>query len=37
MGNRTDAGEDDDVIVDSRALYQKFMDMVDKKQINIIH
>lgn len=38
MGARTDAGGDeDDVIVDSRQLYMKFMDMVGKKQINIVH
>ena len=38
MGARTDAGgEEDDVIVDSKQLYMKFMDMVGKKQINIVH
>ena len=37
MGARTDAGDDDDIIVDSRQLYNKFMDMVGKKQINIVH
>lgn len=34
MGARTDAGGDgveDDVIVDSKQLYMKFMDMVGKK------
>ena len=34
---RTDAGEDDEMIVDSKKLYNRFLDMVDKKQINIIH
>jgi len=33
----TDVGEDDDVIVDSKQLYQKFLDMVGKRQLNIIH
>lgn len=39
MGARTDVGGDidDDVIVDSKQLYMKFMDMVGKKQINIVH
>jgi hypothetical protein len=40
MGARTDAGGDggeDDVIVDSKQLYMKFLDMVGKKQINIVH
>ena len=42
MGARTDAGGEigggeDDVIVDSKQLYMKFMDMVGKKQINIVH
>ena len=38
MGARTDAGGDDeDMIVDSKQLYMKFMDMVGKKQINIVH
>jgi hypothetical protein len=39
MGARTDAGgePEDDVIVDSKLLYLKFMDMVGKKQINIVH
>lgn len=37
MGARTDAGgEDEDMIVDSKQLYMKFMDMVDKRQINIV-
>ena len=37
MAARTDAGDDDDGIVDSKQLYMKFMDMVGKKQINIVH
>lgn len=38
MGARTDAGgEEEDMIVDSKQLYMKFMDMVGKKQINIVH
>lgn len=41
MAARTDAGtilgEDDDMIVDSKQLYMKFLDMVGKKQINIVH
>lgn len=35
-GARTEA-EEDEMIVDSRKLYNRFLDMVDKKQINIIH
>jgi len=35
-GAKTDI-EDDDMIVDSKKLYNRFLDMVDKKQINIIH
>ena len=32
MGARTDAGDiEDDVIVDSKQLYMKFLDMVGKK------
>ena len=38
MAARTDAGGDDeDMIVDSKQLYMKFLDMVGKKQINIVH
>ena len=39
FGAKTDVGGDleEDVIVDSKQLYMKFMDMVGKKQINIIH
>jgi hypothetical protein len=37
MGARTDAGDVDEDIIDSKQLYMKFMDMVGKKQINIIH
>lgn len=38
MGARTEVGDnDDDVIVDSKQLYMKFLDMVGKKQINIVH
>jgi hypothetical protein len=38
MAARTDVGGDeDDMIVDSRQLYMKFLDMVGKKQINIVH
>jgi hypothetical protein len=38
MGARTDAGgEEEDMIVDSKQLYMKFMDMVVKKQITIVH
>ena len=39
LGAKTDVGGDleEDVIVDSKQLYMKFMDMVGKKQINIIH
>ena len=37
-GAKTDIGaEDDDMIVDSKQLYMKFLDMVGKKQINIVH
>lgn len=37
MGARTDAGGDEDeFIVDSKQLYMKFMDMVGKKEIDII-
>ena len=39
MGARTDVGgegNDEDYIVDSKQLYMRFMDMVDKKQIDII-
>ena len=34
---KTDIGEDEDVIIDSKQLYMKFLDMVGKKQINIVH
>lgn len=34
---KTDLGEEDDIIVDSKQLYMKFLDMVGKKQINIVH
>jgi coiled-coil domain-containing protein 63/114 len=38
MAARTDAGGDEeDMIVDSKQLYMKFLDMVGKKQINIVH
>ncbi len=38
MAARTDVGGDEDeMIVDSRQLYMKFLDMVGKKQINIVH
>ena len=39
MGAKTDAGgdNDEDMIVDSKQLYMKFLDMVGKKQINIVH
>jgi hypothetical protein len=37
MAAKTDAGDDEDVIIDSKQLYQKFLDMVGKKQINIVH
>ena len=36
-GGKTEIGEDDDVIVGSKQLYQKFLDMVGRKQINIVH
>ena len=37
-GGRTEVGADeDDVIVGSKQLYQKFLEMVGKKQINIVH
>mmetsp|Transcript_19657 Transcript_19657/g.14376 ORF Transcript_19657/g.14376 Transcript_19657/m.14376 type:complete len:163 (+) Transcript_19657:1032-1520(+) len=36
-GARTELGEEEEIITDSKQLYRKFMDMVDKKQINIIH
>jgi hypothetical protein len=36
-GAKTDVGEDEDMIVDSKQLYMKFLDMVGKKQINIVH
>ena len=29
--------EDEEVIVDSKQLYMKFLDMVGKKQLNIVH
>jgi hypothetical protein len=34
---RTDVGDDEDMIMDSKQLYMKFLDMVGKKQINIVH
>ena len=35
---KTELGDlDDEMIVDSRQLYARFLDMVGKKQINIIH
>lgn len=34
---RTELGDEDDMIVDSKQLYMKFLDMVGKKQINIVH
>lgn len=38
MMAKTDAGgEDEDMIMDSKQLYMKFLDMVGKKQINIVH
>ena len=37
MGARTDVGDDEDMIMDSKQLYMKFLDMVGKKQINIVH
>jgi chromosome segregation ATPase len=37
-GAKTDIGADEeDMIVDSKQLYMKFLDMVGKKQINIVH
>ena len=38
MAAKTDVGaEDEDMIMDSKQLYMKFLDMVGKKQINIVH
>ena len=40
MGARTDASgelEEADMIMDSKQLYMKFLDMVGKKQLNIVH
>lgn len=38
MAAKTDIGaEDEDMIMDSKQLYMKFLDMVGKKQINIVH
>lgn len=38
IGARTEVGDnDEEVIVDSKQLYMKFLDMVGKKQINIVH
>ena len=37
IGAKTDVGDEDEIIVDSKQLYHKFMDMVGKKQINIVH
>ena len=38
MGAKTDVGDgEEDMIVDSKQLYMKFLDMVGKKQINIVH
>lgn len=37
LGARTDVGDDEDMIMDSKQLYMKFLDMVGKKQINIVH
>lgn len=38
MAARTEVGGDDeDMIMDSKQLYMKFLDMVSKKQINIVH
>lgn len=38
MAARTDVGGDEeDMIMDSKQLYMKFLDMVGKKQINIVH
>jgi hypothetical protein len=37
MGAKTEAGDEDEIIVDSKQLYMKFLDMVGKKQINIVH
>jgi hypothetical protein len=37
-GAKTEVGDgDEDMIVDSKQLYMKFLDMVGKKQINIVH
>lgn len=37
-GAKTEVGGDEeDMIVDSKQLYMKFLDMVGKKQINIVH
>ena len=36
-GARTELGDDDEMIMDSKQLYMKFLDMVGKKQINIVH
>ena len=37
-GAKTEVGADEeDMIVDSKQLYMKFLDMVGKKQINIVH
>lgn len=37
MGARTEVGDLDEDIIDSRQLYMKFMDMVGKKQLTIVH
>ena len=37
MAARTDVGDEEDMIMDSKQLYMKFLDMVGKKQINIVH
>jgi len=35
---KTEAGDEDaDMIMDSKQLYMKFLDMVGKKQLNIVH
>ncbi len=38
MAARTDVGDEEaDMIMDSKQLYMKFLDMVGKKQLNIVH
>ena len=37
-GARTELGDnEEEMIMDSKQLYMKFLDMVGKKQINIVH